>query len=685
MGFLKSAVAGASLSKAFNPDAELGHHMRPYQGGYLSSGLATMEHFNNDFENAYSSIRVIANGFAKTEPFTIDKTGKSVSSNILDRLYTPNTAMSAYDFREALIVMSLIHDKVYIRPHHTGVRLNANSLTGFTFLEAVSEHIVDGKMQYWLANGEQLMDDQIIVLRSINPYNLSGGFSPAHAARRWTRLDDLIADYQVGFFNNGTVPAGQFTITAKTKADYEDMAANIRAFHRGAGKNNNVMFAHRPVDATGKPVDSQIEWTPFNTSNKDLALKDIFEQANHKIDSTYGVPASLRGVNDNNTYASVRVDQQIFIENTLEPLTLKVWQKFNHELNRICGGGTGVAISFKIDPPVVADEEKVKAESRKVEAETVVALTTAGYELKSVVSYIKSGNANDLVQLPPKDEKPEVLDSSEARSTPEQPVDPAHISSKAFDPSTRAKYEARLGGVVRSALERQVQAAAGLVSSKAVSPESPVDEAENERLYAEMSAVLLAALNAQGGIEHQANIDLLFEAGIRTDKVSPFILTSNQRAAYESLLEKVARDINATTATKIRTVLDQGRASGQSAAEIKQGLDALVEEWRVRQIAVTEVNAAGNSASVYSMQSIAAETGAKVLKKYEHNGSDTPCSLCQSFIAMAPVDVTENFVELDATISLVDGTSFKNAFAPMDGTRDPHPSGHCRQVYEVVA
>ncbi len=289
-------------------------------------------------------ISKLANGFAAVEPYTMDKTAKAVASNLLDRLYTPNTDMSAYDFREALMVMTCVHDKVRLRVHHgEGTNITAESITGFTFMEDYSENIVDGKRQYRMADGENLTDDQVITLKSINPMSVTNGFSPARAARRWTRLDDYIADYQKGFFENGAIPQGQLIITARTATEYNDIVDMLQRRHKGAGKNNNVTYTHRPTDQNGSPMNSQIEWVPFSSENKNMGLKELFEQVNQKIDSAFGVPASIRGVNDQNTYASVRVDEVIFVKYALNPMALKIWSKFTHELNRITGG-VGVAI-----------------------------------------------------------------------------------------------------------------------------------------------------------------------------------------------------------------------------------------------------------------------------------------------------------------------------------------------------
>lgn len=681
MGLLKKALGAPVISKGGvvkGPGYELGRSLS-------STSLLDFYH-RNDYENAYPSIRVISQRFAAIEPFTIDKTGKSVSSNLLDRLYTPNNQMSAYDFRLALAVMCLVHNKVYVRVHHRTQHITAATITGFTFLEGVSEHLVGGVLEYWLPNGSKLGTDEVAVFRSPNPYDLNDGFSPAYAARRWTSLDDLIADYQSGFFNNGAIPAGQFVVTAKTTTDFNDIVGKIKEKHQGAGKNNNVMFAHRPVGIEGKPLDAQVEWVPFSSQNKDMALKDLFEQANKKIDSVYGVPASLRGVNDQNTYASVRVDTLIFNENTLDPFTLNVWQKFTHELNRMTGG-LGVAISYDLDTPLIADEEKVKAEAKKIDAETVTSLTEAGYTLDSAIAYVKTGDITSLKQLPKEDKKPEVLDREEARDTPDQPVDPSHKSArpkaKALSPEDRADYEAQLEQVIRTRMEAQVKAAESLVSSKAVSEDQPVDPEEDRLLSDAMFGVLLAVLLSQGAIEHDANIELVFQAGIPTDSISPYALTGAQRAAYEAYVGKVATSYNQLTAERIRDVLRTGRAQNMTAGEIKQQLKGVIADWRIKRISTTEINKAGNQASLFSMQSIAAETGARVVKVWEHSGGETPCEYCRSVIGME-VGLDADFVALGETVYGDDGGVRINDFEPVQ-TGGLHPNCHCRQTYRVLA
>lgn len=680
---------------------------RMYNPGFIG-WFKTYQTYRNDYENAFASIRVIASRFAKIEPYAIDSAGESVASNVLDRIYTPNTAMSAYDFREALAVMSLIHNKVYIQAHFRSKRRAADSLVGFTLLEGVSEHTIDGKVEYWLGSGEKLTNKDVMVLKSINPYDLSAGFSHAYAARRWTAIDDYIADYQAGFFKNGAVPTGMFRIRAKSRQDFIDIKNNLQNSHRGAGNNGNVSYDWIQETAEGDSK-SVIEWIPFNVANKDLALKEIFEEANKKIDSVYGVPASLRGVNDTNTYASVRVDEQIFYENTLDPFTLKVWSKFTHELNRITGG-LGVAITYDLEAPQIADELKVRAEAKQVQALTVNTLIQ-NFTIESVADYIETGEIRSLIEKPIEVELPEVTEPGDLKDTPDQKhiahltkagghashadhicTDCNHYSVekktlesddyffvKAMPNKTRTGYENKLKKVVKSRMVAQIKAYSETLS-KAV--DNPISEEEDDLLAKEILAVLLALIALQGAREHEANIKTVLASGVDIGLITPFTLSEANRKEYNDYVVKLSKDYNDQTRLKIIETMKQAREQGLTAGDIKKKLEGLIEEYRINRIARTEINKAGNESSLYSMKQIAEETGTTVYKVWESKKDADVCPYCKSMDGTR-IGLDEVFVKKGDQVVGADGSVFQNNWEDLDsGTL--HANCRCRQVYEVA-
>lgn len=397
--------------------------------GWHTTGFNTLDFYrDNQYENGYGSITKIVNAFMDVLPYTVNAEGVRVPSNVHNRLYHPNGDMSSMDFRQALGVMSLVHDRVFILVWRIeggvakpGGEITPDNLGGFTFLENPVVTISDNK-KFYTSAGKTYTENEVIELKDINPYNLHKGYSPAKAASKWATIDDYIAAYQTGFFRNGAVPAGQFIITAASPEEFNNEVDKLEAKHKGAGKNNNIVYVHRPTDREGKPSNAKIEWVPFQVQNKDMSLEAIFEQANNKIDSVYGVPAEIRGMLSNSNYASVNVAERIFIKYVVKPFTKKVWTRFTHQLNRITGG-LGVAISFELEVPGLVDEEKVEEETKKIRDERVDLYLERGYTLASIKAYIETDDLTMLEQANPvvEEDNADVDNGDEVEDAPDVP------------------------------------------------------------------------------------------------------------------------------------------------------------------------------------------------------------------------------------------------------------------------
>lgn len=696
---LPKSIRNFIRTKVFDPADSLA--LQDVVGWRTLGGSSTYGYYkDNQYENGYSSISKLSNGFAQIEPYTIDGKAKTVASNVLDRLYTPNTDMSAYDFREALAVTYLVHNKVRIKVHFNSERLKPDAIIGFTFMEDYSETIVDGKRIYRMSNGEVLNDETVITLKSVNPNHVTEGFSPSQAAKRWTRIDDYIADYQSGFFENGAIPQGQLIITARTPTEYNDIVDMLQRRHKGAGKNNNVTYTHRPTDANGSPMNSQIEWVPFGVTNKELSLKDLFAQVNQKIDSVYGVPAEIRGILSNSNYASVAIAEKVFVKYALNPMTMKIWSKFTHELNRITGG-LGVAVTYDLEMPIIADEDLVRAEAKSVDAGTLASLVAAGIEFKTAVEYVKSGELDALVlgKVPEKDE-PEILTPEEAKETPDQPIDafakafiaiqesmdkPKEFIAKQLDVVDRQIYIERVARITREQMERQVnRAIAKLAEAMKKKAYGDTTEEEDKLFTAQLLAAMLPLIAIYGNKQTSNGAILVLQAGLNTENIQQFQFIPAQQKAYEKYLAKVGTGYADQTAAQIRGILGDGILQGQTRDEIESQLRSVIlgsdNEYRVQRLAKTEVNLSEGRASVSAMENIQRDTGYKIYKIWNVSSSD-PCEFCQSLVN-DKVLVDENFVDQGDEIHGVNGGILHNDFSPTD-TAEAHPNCNCYTTYEV--
>ncbi len=96
------------------------------------------------------------------------------------------------------------------------------------------------------------------------------GYSPSEASR-WATLDDYIADFQAGFFENGAVPAGQFIIAAacspielKRRGD-NCKDGTIRGLVATMSPTRTDQLTLRP----SKPsTTAAVEWVPILTTEQ---------------------------------------------------------------------------------------------------------------------------------------------------------------------------------------------------------------------------------------------------------------------------------------------------------------------------------------------------------------------------------------------------------------------------------
>lgn len=660
----------------------------------------------HQYDNNYSSIRVIANEFTKIQPYSIDANGKQVDSVVIDKLYHPNQKMSAARFRQTLAIMQLVHPRVYLLVWHSkgkqvfpGGDINSQNIAGFTFLEGVSEIVTDNKVSYQVGQ-KQWTDKEVIVLGGLNPDNLSEGYSPSMAVRKWSRLDDYIADFQLGFFENGAVPQGQFLITAATSTEFNDIVNYLEKSHKGAGKNNNVTYAHQSIDQnTGKVGQAQITWIPYNTSNKEMELSSLFDQVSQKLDSAFGVPASIRGVNESNTYASVRVDEVILSKYVVDPFSMLTWSDFTHSMSYITGG-LGVAITYNYEIPNIAEEDKLVAETKSIELGMIQTAIAAGFSLDSAVDALKLSNAYKNLKTGAStattidNDKPEVDEGNEVANSPD-PRDTKHLHSpdcghevangkdpkalidnKRIKPENRDRYESTLEGIAQTLMFKQIERAIRTV--KAVGDPT---EKDLETFTDDFTKAVVAVMVAEGAIEYQAGVQVLINAGFSADEATGYILSQTTIDSYRAYLLNVAQSYSDDTAVAIRQVLDYANINELSRAETQNALRNILDtdDYRIKRLARTEVNHAQGIAANDSIAQIQESTNIKINKIWNIRDS-TACEYCKSLNGKV-IGIDESFVPYGEELTGEGVKPRLNDFIDIK-TTNAHPNCRCYPTYE---
>lgn len=674
--------------------------------------LKTLKHYHNDsYENGYSSIRAIADRFFVLRPYAIDENGEKVKDtpNVINSLSRPNVQMSGFDFRDALAVMTMVHDQTFILvwerkgkdvvPATESVR--EETVAGFTFLENVQVQVTDGKIQYRVGSNQVYYPHQVMSLYDVNPNNLLKGYSPSKAAKRWTRIDDYIADYQTGFFENGAIPSGQFIITAPTVTEYNDIVDKMQEKHRGARKNNNLMYSYAPIDKqTGKPTQSTITWVPFNVTNKDMSLKDLFAQANAKIDSVYRVSAFIRAIDEAPNFATAQIIERNFVENTVRPFAIKKWARFQHELNRIVGG-LGYGISFALDTPGVAEEDKAVAETNVARVSALNLLTDRGYTLDSSIEALQLPDSFKKLQAGTSkttstpDDNPDVDQGGEADDLPDQTKNLTQNKSKkkgaakAKIPKAELTDQQKLEKIARKYMQSQVDQAVKDYE------EEQEDSASNEvtgnptpddldKFTDDMLTEITAIMVVEGDLKYDEGKSLIIEAGLNADDLDNFILSDQARDDYQAYLRKVGTSYGEDTAVRIREILATSQTDGLTVAQTKAALRDIMntDEWRVVRLGGTELNRSLSLSGVEAMKQIQNQTGATLEKALTH---DDPSSMCEFCAAINDqwTKVDQPLLDLGETLTGTEGGVLINNFVTNDGY-DPHPNGKGHMTYRVV-
>ena len=669
----KSKLKKGDKKKSFDNTSSTVILSNPY------SVQATMRCFENgSYDNNYANITKIAEQFAVTFPYAIDANGDQLKEvpQAVAKLYKPNKQMSGSRFFKTLAVMALVHPAVHIVVWHkqgrnsvdTGSGITPDNITGYTFLEDYRIEIENGRKVYYTSKGNKYTEDNIITISlDVNPYSVLSGYSPSMASKKYSTLDDYIADYEKAYFENGAQPAGQLIITAPNEEAFNESVDYLQRKHRGPKGNNNIIYTHRPTNERGEAQNAQIEWIPFNNGgNKALSLKELFDQAEKVRDTAFGVPAEVKGLVQNSNYASVATATHIFEKYTVYPKLLQVWTDFTHELNRITGG-LGYSITFDYEITPLADEQKVKAETQKTQFDLMANALNQGFELNSIIEafglpddYKKLQETNIGNEADPEVAIDEVSDANQLETSTKS------IKSKAIEDVVE-NANPKLVAIIDEAMLDQIEAAIRAENFDAT-------EERNVKLSNEMFTELVHTMVLTGGAQMVNGRIMLTREGIDVPNDSAYSVSEPLRERYHEFLKNVAQSYNTGTADSIRRVLDKADTLNLNEQQRSDELRNIMntDEWRVQRLSRSETHRSNGLASLDAMSQLSDETGVEFEKTWNVNPYTTNhCPECEALDGTTHSLSTPFISESD------------NDWADIESA-DAHPNCGCFLTYSVA-
>ena len=675
---------------------------------------------NDTYDNLFPYINSISQRFATIRPYATSDgtTPLNPQPGAMQALYRPNNMMSGREFLYTISssILTQTHLDILVwtsTPYgvQPGGQITPNNIIGYTILppqsRQYSSNMTDWTYQVTMADNTTHTFTRMEVLSltySHNPADLTIGVSPAMTVSKWATVDDMIADYQRGFFANGAIPAGMMSITAENSDDYTHTKDRLEHAFQGAANTNSVIYNMRPIDpATGTPsTQEKLTWTPFQQPNNTLDLTTINSIVSTKLAGAINVPDIVRGIDHGQTYSNAQTAERAFTENTLDPLCALVWDKFQFELDRITGG-LDYAITYQLDLPVQSDIEHVQAETQQIQTQTFISLVQAGATSEHAASALNLPDTYREITLttnPEPEPEPEST-TNPVTETPEPTLEPSPIStlvstrsSKQPNPKPETASQ-RLHTTSRKLLHTLTRIAERHTNALTNNETTELDNAANTWIASSISiltAIMLTNAETTGRdiikqtlTAAESNPTLKQTLTSMSADTIKALYTWNQLpddvlTQYRQHLQHAIKQYVSYHYQQIQDILNQAATEQWPAPQLSDALNQYCDGQASQMIAENETTHSQRLAGLYAAKNITRHVNGITISKQWKTTSKHPCPFCQHMDGTS-IPITSSFMQEGDSITIND-TTYGNDYEDKI-VADGHPNCRCVLLYHV--
>lgn len=592
----------------------------------------------SDYENIFAQVRPLIDEMKSVFPYGVTDRGTRLAENKtpeLAWLKNPNDDMGWAEFADLMFATWLTEDELDIHVWKN----KRGKVEAYTILPPESRiYLGYGQWEWQVLTTEGievLTEDEVMRLRfSRSPRNPERGVSPASSVRMWAQIDDLIAQYQKAYFENGAIPATITFITASTEDKYLATRRELENNLKGARNRNKTVYAWRQFDNdTGQSVD-QVEVKTIQGNNSTLAIREIVEIVNDRLNKSVGVSNFILGDDSSAKYDNAELSDHQFTRRRVYPALLSFWNQFQHELERITGG-LGYGISFDLEIPDLTERIKAKAEIGRIRAEALVNLISAGASGASAVRALElpdswqlaadgiynkglAGELNSPVAIDYSAPTPaeSTVDKLEGESKPTHPLDSHQCTCHhtldelpEMTPDEKRLYD------------KMLQMAEDIMKKEG---------ADYDKLLQEMIDILVDDAN-QGEKEGAKALSLLAEDDVAAEILNT--ISNGEVYASDALVERVsnrARLLADGFAENAREAVREALAGDESltANEIASRLEEVMPRTRAELIARNETLYAIRSGRLEQDEKLAEKYGLNVKLVWRTSQDNKVCPVC---------------------------------------------------------
>lgn len=586
------------------------------------------------YGNLFAQVRPLVDEMITVEPYGVGRNGASLPMARTPELVTlrnPNKDMGGEEFMDAMFTTWLTEDELLVRVWKRG----NGKIYGYSLIPPGSRQVAyNGEETFrFTENGEYLTltRDEVLVLRySRSPRDYDKGVSPASSVFTWTQVDDLMAQFQRAFIENGAIPASITFIRASTKEKFVEAKNELESQLKGPENRNKTLYVWRAFDnRSGMDVD-QVEIKTVQGPNSTLAIKEIMSIINDKINKAFGVSNFILGDDSSAKYDNAELSDLQFTKRRVYPALRKFWSEFQHELDRVTGG-LGYAIQFDLDVPELTDRLKTRAETAKIHAETLTSLINGGAMPSAAVSALElsdewlhvadgiyrrafsSGGAT-TTNFTLENKQANTLGHPRSVKASKKTGDATPSSITWEEGETRARQ-----------IYGQLMRIAEAIAKDMSLPTEEVIDAITDLLTDEAND------GANAGAEHIVGYDLQtavkgeIKAILDGDgyHVSPEF-TERIKERTTTLLDRFTSD----TKDKVANVLSTSRKKELSAEEIEEELSKIMPNARAQIIARNETVFAFRAGRLANDEYLAKKYDLKIKKVWRTSGDSDVCPVC---------------------------------------------------------
>ncbi len=687
----------AGFANAFGRDAAPHSIPTPTGGNAWQPMGGNAIPMHDTYDNIFPYVNAIAQRFSTIIPYavTADGTKLDTAPAALRALYAPNDTYSCLEFLKLIAsgILTQSHVDILVwTKEGPGTNITADNITGYTILptnsrvynnnrsdwyHSVTMDIGDGPRPY-----EFTRDETISLSYSQHPNDPTRGISPAMTIKKWANVDDMIADYERGFFGNNAVPAGMLGIVSENAEDFQRNRARLEETFRGAGNNNGIVYNMVPVDPiTHKPSQaSKLVWVPFQNSNDTLDLKTVSDVVNNRLANALAVPDIVRGLDSGQTYANAEMAERSFIENTLKPLCMTVWDKWQFELDRITGG-LGYGITFDLDLPAQTEVEKTQAETQQIRVSNLIQLVNMGATVESAVDALGLPESYKRLTL-------HKTDTTTLSSLP-QKRNITKSAKKTNDTTTETRILPATRAYISRVIRLSQRSQNGLTDDLETVGQQWVHDVKDDLInhlaeYARKTGLKLEQVITSWAELHPDTplaVDIQSYTTADWQKLYDWTdLPTNVKNAYLDHLKAIAATSSKTITGKTLDILAKADTEQWTAQRLHDELTYLGNE-HAKLIARCETVQSQRLGSLYSAKHMSETLGVRLQKTWRTTGDGNTCDFCQHMEGTT-IPLDSAYMEKDAVVNIGD-RSYTNSFENMV-TPNGHPRCRCYEDYEVV-